>query len=82
MRPYEIMIILDPEVDERQVTTSLETLPRCHQERQGHHRQRRSLVGVGWLTRSRRRPSYSYVVVNFTAEPATALEEEFTVSSG
>ncbi len=74
MRPYEIMIILDPEVDERQVTTSLERFLGVIKNDKG------TIDNVEvW---GRRRLAYEikkkaegiYVVVNFTAEPATAQE--------
>lgn len=74
MRQYEIMIILDPEVDDRQVTTSLERFLGVIQASKG------TIDNVEvW---GRRRLAYDinkksegvYVVVHFTAEPATAKE--------
>lgn len=74
MRQYEIMIILDPEVDDRQVTTSLERFLGVIQASKG------TIDNVEvW---GRRRLAYDinkksegvYVVANFTAEPATAKE--------
>lgn len=74
MRPYEIMIILDPEVDDRQVTSALERFLGVIKAGKG------SVDNVDvW---GRRRLAYEikkraegiYVVVNFTADPATAKE--------
>ncbi len=74
MRQYEIMIIVDPEVDDRQVATSLERFLAVITNDKG------TIDGVDvW---GRRRLAYEikkraegvYVVVNFTAEPATAQE--------
>jgi small subunit ribosomal protein S6 len=74
MRPYEIMIILDPEVDERQVATALERFLNVVKAAKG------TIDNLDiW---GRRRLAYEinkksegiYVVVHFTAEPATAKE--------
>ena len=74
MRPYEIMVILDPTLDERTVAPSLETFLNVVRKDGG------SVDKVDiW---GRRRLAYDikkksegiYAVVNFTAEPATAKE--------
>ena len=74
MRQYEIMIIVDPEVDDRQVATTLERFLAVITNDKG------TIDNIDvW---SRRRLAYEikkrsegvYVVVNFTAEPATAKE--------
>ena len=74
MRPYEIMIIIDPEVDDRQVATTMERFLAVIKNDKG------TVDNVDvW---GRRRLAYEikkrsegvYVVVNFTAEPATAKE--------
>jgi len=76
MHPYEIMVILDPEVDERTVQPTLEKFL--------------SVITNGGGTvdnvdlRGRRRLSYEiqkktegiYAVINFTADPATTQELE------
>lgn len=74
MRQYEIMIILDPEVDDRQVTNTLERFLAVIKNGKGSV----DKVDV-W---GRRRLAYEikkraegvYVVVDFTADPATAKE--------
>ena len=74
MRPYEIMIIIDPEVDDRQVATTMERFLAVIKNDKG------TVDNVDvW---GRRRLAYEikkrsegvYVVVSFTAEPATAKE--------
>ena len=74
MRQYEIMIIVDPEVDDRQVATTLERVLAVITNDKG------TIDNIDvW---GRRRLAYEikkrsegvYVVVNFTAEPATAKE--------
>ncbi|QQS02725.1 MAG: 30S ribosomal protein S6 [Austwickia sp.] len=74
MRQYEMMIIVDPEVDDRQVPATLERFLSVVKNDKG------SVDNVEvW---GRRRMAYDikkrsegvYVVVNFTAEPATAKE--------
>ena len=74
MRPYEIMIIIDPEVDARQVATTMERFLAVIKNDKG------TVDNVDvW---GRRRLAYEikkrsegvYVVVSFTAEPATAKE--------
>ena len=74
MRPYELMIIIDPEVDDRQVTTTLERFLAVITNDKG------TVDNVDLM--GRRRLAYDikkksegvYAVVNFTAEPATAKE--------
>ncbi|WP_285728008.1 30S ribosomal protein S6 [Psychromicrobium xiongbiense] len=74
MRPYELMVIIDPEVDERTVEPSLQKFLKV-------------ITGDGGTVDKvdfwgRRRLAYDikkksegfYAVVNFTAEPATAQE--------
>ncbi|WP_394940454.1 30S ribosomal protein S6 [Psychromicrobium sp. YIM B11713] len=74
MRPYELMVIIDPEVDERTVEPSLQKFLKV-------------ITGDGGTVEKldiwgRRRLAYDikkksegiYAVVNFTAEPATAQE--------
>ena len=74
MRPYEIMIILDPTLDERTVSPSLETFLNVIRKDGG------SVESVDiW---GRRRLAYEinkqaegiYAVVSLTAEPATVKE--------
>ena len=74
MRPYEIMIIIDPEVDDRQVATTMERFLAVIKNDKG------TVDNVDvW---GRRRLAYEikkrsegvYVVVRFTAEPTTAKE--------
>ena len=74
MRPYEIMVILDPTLDERTVAPSLETFLNVVRKDGG------SVESVDvW---GRRRMAYEikknaegiYAVVNLTAEPATVKE--------
>ncbi len=73
-RPYEMMIIVDPEVDDRQVPATLERYLTVVTNAQG------SVDNVDvW---GRRRMAYDiqkksegiYVVVNFQSDPATAQE--------
>lgn len=74
MRQYEIMIIVDPEVDDRQVATTLERFLAVITNDKG------TIDNVDVWGRRRlayeikKRPEGVYVVVNFTAEPATAKE--------
>ena len=74
LRPYEMMIILDPEIEERTVAPSLDKYLTVVKNDGG------SVDKVDiW---GRRRMAYEikkkaegiYAVVNFTAEPATAKE--------
>ena len=74
MRHYELMVILDPELDDRTVAPSLDKLLAVVKKDGG----KIDSVDI-W---GRRRLAYDikkksegiYAVVNFTAEPATALE--------
>ncbi|MBK6885402.1 MAG: 30S ribosomal protein S6 [Tetrasphaera sp.] len=74
MRQYELMVIVDPEVDDRQVGPTMDKFLTVVKGDGGSV----DKVDV-W---GRRRLAYpikkkdegSYVVVNFTAEPATAKE--------
>lgn len=74
MRPYELMVIIDPEVDERTVEPTLQKFLTVITNDGG------TVDNVDiW---GRRRLAYEikknseayYAVVNFTAEPATAQE--------
>ncbi|WP_077487995.1 30S ribosomal protein S6 [Sinomonas mesophila] len=74
MRPYELMVLIDPEVDERTVQPSLEKFLNVITTDGGTV----DKVDI-W---GRRRLAYDikkkneaiYAVVNFTSEPATAQE--------
>ncbi|MDQ4491745.1 30S ribosomal protein S6 [Sinomonas sp. ASV486] len=74
MRPYELMVLIDPEVDERSVQQSLDKFLSVITNDGGTV----DKVDI-W---GRRRLSYDikkkneaiYAVVNFTSEPATAQE--------
>ena len=74
MRPYELMVIIDPEVEERTVESSLQKFLNVITTDGGTIEK----VDI-W---GRRRLAYDikkkneaiYAVVNFTAEPATAKE--------
>jgi small subunit ribosomal protein S6 len=74
MRPYELMVIIDPEVEERTVEPSLQKFLNVITNDGGTIEK----VDI-W---GRRRLAYEiqkktegiYAVVNFTAEPATAKE--------
>ena len=74
MRQYEIMIIVDPEVDDRQVATTLERFLAVITNDKGTI----DNVDVWWRRRLayeiKKRAEGVYVVVTFTAEPATAKE--------
>ncbi|WP_219105731.1 30S ribosomal protein S6 [Austwickia sp. TVS 96-490-7B] len=74
MRQYEMMIIVDPEIDDRQVPTALEKFLAVIKNDNG------TVENLDvW---GRRRMAYDikkksegiYAVVNFTCEPATAQE--------
>ncbi|WP_116116390.1 30S ribosomal protein S6 [Austwickia chelonae] len=74
MRQYEMMIIVDPEIDDRQVPAMLEKFLTVVKNDKG------TIENVDvW---GRRRMAFDikkksegvYVVVNFTSEPATAQE--------
>jgi len=74
MRQYEIMIIVDPEVDDRQVANTLERFLAVIKNGKG------TVDNVDLMGRRRmaydikKRSEGVYVVVNFTAEPAIAAE--------
>jgi len=74
MRQYELMVILDPEVDERTVAPSLDKLLGVIGKDGG------SVDNVDIWGRRRlayeikKKPEGIYAVVNFTSEPATAKE--------
>jgi small subunit ribosomal protein S6 len=76
MRKYEIMVILDPEVDERTVGPSLDTYLKVVKEHSG------TIDKVDIWGRRRlafpikKRTDGIYAVVNFTAPSATAKELE------
>ncbi len=74
MRPYEVMIILDPDLEERTVQPSLETFLNVIRQDKGTV----DKIDI-W---GRRKLAYeiagktegNYVVVNYSAEPATSDE--------
>jgi len=74
MRQYEMMIIVDPEVDDRQVPAALERFLTVVKNDKG------TVDNVDVWGRRRmafdikKRSEGIYVVVNFTAAPATAKE--------
>ena len=74
MRQYELMVIRDPEVDERTVAPSLDKLLGVIGKDGG------SVDNVDIWGRRRlayeikKKPEGIYAVVNFTSEPATAKE--------
>ncbi|XVX20268.1 30S ribosomal protein S6 [Actinomycetota bacterium] len=74
MRQYELMVILDPELDERTVAPSLEKFLSVITKDGG------SVDNVDIWGRRRmayeikKKPEGIYAVVNFTSEPATAKE--------
>ncbi len=74
VRHYEIMIIIDPEVDDRQVVATLERFLTVVKKSNG------SIDKVDVWGRRRfayeinKRSEGVYVVVDFTADPATAKE--------
>ncbi|HBX82472.1 MAG: 30S ribosomal protein S6 [Propionibacteriaceae bacterium] len=74
MRPYEIMVIIDPEVDDRQVaavyTKALEGL-----EKAGGTIDNVELWGRRKLAYEiKKKAEATYVVINVTAEPAQVKE--------
>jgi small subunit ribosomal protein S6 len=75
MRQYELMVILDPETEERTVSPRSTSSSSCrHARTAGPSTTSTSGVVAGWPTRSRSSPEGIYAVVNMTAEPATAKE--------
>ncbi|GMA41838.1 30S ribosomal protein S6 [Mobilicoccus caccae] len=74
MRQYEIMIIIDPEVDDRQVAPMLEKFLAVIKNDKGTV-ENLDLMGRRRLAYEIKKKSEGvYVVVDFTAEPATAKE--------
>ncbi|MGV1008628.1 MAG: 30S ribosomal protein S6 [Dermatophilaceae bacterium] len=74
MRQYELMVILDPEIDERTVATSLERLLAVV-KKQGGTIDKVDIWGRRRLAYDIKKKSEGiYAVVNLTAEPATAQE--------
>ena len=74
MRTYELMVILDPEIDERTLAPSLDKFLTVITKDGG------TVDNVDIWGRRRlayeikKKPEGIYAVVNFTAEPATAKE--------
>ncbi|MDO5627385.1 MAG: 30S ribosomal protein S6 [Mobilicoccus sp.] len=74
MRQYELMIILDPEVDDRQVAPTLERFLNVIKNDKGTV-DNLDLMGRRRLAYEIKKKSEGiYVVIDFTAEPATAKE--------
>ena len=76
MHPYEMMVILDPEVDERTVQPTLEKFLTVVTNAGGTV-DNLDLWGRRRLAYEIRKKSEGiYAVINFTAEPATTVELE------
>lgn len=74
MRPYELMVIIDPEVDERTVEPSLQKFLNVITT-DGGTVEKVDIWGRRRLAYDIKKKSEGiYAVVNFTAEPATAQE--------
>lgn len=74
LRAYEIMIILDPDTDERNVTTSLEKYMTVITN-DGGSVEKTEVWGRRRLAYDIKKKSEGiYVVVNFSATPATTAE--------
>jgi small subunit ribosomal protein S6 len=74
MRQYELMVILDPEIDERTVAPSLDKLLAVV-KKQGGTIDKVDIWGRRRLAYDIKKKSEGiYAVVNMTAEPATAQE--------
>lgn len=74
MRPYEIMVILDPTLDERTVAPSLETFLNVVRK-DGGTVDKVDIWGKRRLAyQIEKKPEGIYAVVDVTAEPATVLE--------
>lgn len=74
MRPYELMVIIDPEVEERTVEPSLQKFLNVITT-DGGTIEKVDIWGRRRLTYDIKKKSEGiYAVVNFTAEPATAKE--------
>ena len=70
MRHYELMVILDPELEERTVAPSPGHVPQRHPQRRWHRREGRGVGHVAaWPTRSRRSPRASTRCSTSTCEP-------------
>ncbi|MFC8304213.1 30S ribosomal protein S6 [Specibacter sp. NPDC057265] len=74
MRPYELMVIIDPDVDERTVEPSLQKFLNVITT-DGGTIEKVDIWGRRRLAYDIQKKSEGiYAVVNFTAEPATAQE--------
>ncbi|MCQ9163764.1 MULTISPECIES: 30S ribosomal protein S6 [unclassified Arthrobacter] len=74
MRPYELMVIIDPEVDERTVESSLQKFLNVITT-DGGTIEKVDIWGRRRLAYEIKKKSEGiYAVVNFTATPATAQE--------
>ncbi|AXJ09287.1 SSU ribosomal protein S6P [Arthrobacter sp. 49Tsu3.1M3] len=74
MRPYELMVIIDPEVEERAVEPSLQKFLNVITN-DGGTIEKVDIWGRRRLAYEIQKKSEGiYAVVNFTAEPATAKE--------
>ncbi|ALE07465.1 30S ribosomal protein S6 [Arthrobacter sp. ERGS1:01] len=74
MRPYELMVIIDPEVDERTVESSLQKFLNVITN-DGGTIEKVDIWGRRRLAYDIQKKSEGiYAVVNFTATPATAQE--------
>lgn len=74
MRPYELMVIIDPEVEERTVEPSLQKFLNVITT-DGGTVEKVDIWGRRRLAYDIKKKSEGiYAVVNFTAEPATAQE--------
>ena len=74
MRPYELMVIIDPEVEERTVEPSLQKFLNVITN-DGGTIEKVDIWGRRRLAYDIKKKSEGiYAVVNFTAEPATAQE--------
>ena len=74
MRPYELMVIIDPEVEERTVEPSLQKFLNVITT-DGGTIEKVDIWGRRRLAYDIKKKSEGiYAVVNFTAEPATAKE--------
>ena len=74
MRPYEIMVILDPTLDERTVSPSLETFLNVIRKDGGTSTRSTSGASAGWRTRSPSMPRASTRSIDVKASPATVSE--------
>ena len=74
MRQYELMVILDPELDERTVAPSLDKFLSVVTKDRAPSTTSTSGAAVAWPYEIKKKAEGIYAVVNFTAEPATAKE--------